>query len=319
MTERRIVWRMFLPLRQIRSLSTLSALEILREPVCLLLITTCALLQLLNPVLIIHPFGEPGKLARDGALAFHFVFGLFVAAYGSSSALNREVRNGTAAAVLAKPVSRHVFFLSKFFGIALVVLLFSVLATCGTLLNQVIASHVRELHWVALLPLVPVLALAAAALMNYLADRPFVASAFLLLLLTMLVATTAVAFVHGEMPWRVVRANLLITCALLMLAAIAVTLSTRLRTAPTVVGCTMAFLLGLVSDYLFGRHAATSMPAALLYRLTPNWQHFWVTDGLVGDGTIPWDYLADAMTYGGLYLVGVLLLGLALFQSTELE
>ena len=94
-------------------------------------------------------------------------------------------------------------------------------------------------------------------------------------------------------------------------------LATRLDTVPTLILCSLAFLLGLVSDHLFGRAPHPSAAAAVLGGLVPNWQHFWLADALSGDGRIPWAYVGHASAYGALHLGGLLLLGLLSFRSAE--
>lgn len=54
---------------------------------------------------------------------------------------------------------------------------------------------------------------------------------------------------------RLVSAVLLILFALWMLAGLAIACATRLDLIPTLAVCSSVFILGLMSDYLFGRHA----------------------------------------------------------------
>jgi hypothetical protein len=63
----------------------------------------------------------------------------------------------------------------------------------------------------------------------------------------------------GEAPndvdWRLAPASVLILFALLVLAGVALACSTRFEMIPTLAICSAVFLLGLMSDYLFGRRA----------------------------------------------------------------
>ena len=68
-----------LRIRQFLTMAGLTAVEAIRQPICLLLTTACVVLTALIPLLTLHNFGEDGKLARDSGLAFHLVFGLLVA------------------------------------------------------------------------------------------------------------------------------------------------------------------------------------------------------------------------------------------------
>lgn len=327
-----------LRIRQFAALARLTALEAVRQPVCLLLASSCVLLTGLMPLVGMHKFGEDGKLARDSGLALHFVFGLLIAGYSAGSSLARELRSGTASAVLSKPVGRETLFLAKFVGIACVILLFSACTSLATLLServdqkfcftQSVTGYVTDWRTGNMLVAVPFAALLLAGLVNYAARRPFGSTAFTLLLLGVPAAFVASGFFDRlgqfapfdyRVEWRILPACLLVTLALLVLSAIAISLSTRLRTVPTLVLCGAVFLAGLMSDYLLGRHAANSWPANFLYRIIPNWQHFWVADALSGGGRIPWHYVREAGAYAVTYCLGILCLGMLSFRHAEVK
>ncbi len=173
-----------------------------------------------------------------------------------------------------------------------------------------------------------VAAFAVVGFLDYWVNRPFVQTAFWLLLGMLALVLVATSFVDASgrpvpwglpLTWKIVPASVLITMALVVLAAVGVTLATRLDTVPTLSVCTVVFMVGLMSDYLFGRQAATSKLAAVLYGLVPNWQHFWMTDALSGEGVIPWAYVGQAGAYTVFYLAGVLALGILAFERMEIR
>ena len=326
-----------LRLRQFFALAGLAALEAIRQPILLLLTVTCVLATTLTPLTLMHNFGEDGKLARDGGLAFHLVFGLFVAAYAAGSSLSREMRGGTASAVLSKPVSREVFFVAKFAGIAAVVVAFSLCATIATLMSERIAEHFVvtsrqagfSTDWAAgrLLLAAPAAACLIAGLLNYAARRPFQSTAYGLLIVCLLAAFWVSGFFDRSghwapldfgVQWRIAPVSLLVTLALVMLAALAVSLATRLDTVPTLSVCGGVFLLGLVSDHLFGGPGAG--PAArLLHGVIPNWQHFWLCDALDGGGSVTWSYVLKAAGYAAVSAAACLLFGIVSFRHAEVK
>lgn len=320
---------MRLTLRQLWLVSHLTALETMRQPVCLLLTATCLSLMALLPLLIAYQFGEDGKLVRDSALALHSVFGLCVAGYAAGSALSREIRSGTAATILSKRITRETFFLAKFLGVCAVVLFFSLCAAIGTLLSERAAPkmHIADSLTGGLFAAVPAVAFAAAGIVNYRRRTSFVTNAFawLLGLLALVFVVTAALDRAGRwtsfgslMAWRLLPASVLVTLLLVALSAIALSLSTRLSPAPALGLLAAVFALGLMSDHVFGRFAAGSVPAAVLYGVIPNWQHFWLADALTGGGTISWSYVALAGAYAALYIAGVLFLGLLAFRRAEI-
>jgi hypothetical protein len=325
-------------LAQFAAVAALTALETIRQPICLLLTAACVLLTALGPLVRLHQFGEPGKLARDGGLAFHLVFGLLIAAYAAGSTLSREMQRGTAAAVLSKPVSRPVFFLAKFAGVAAVILAFSFCAGLATLLSERVSEklvggdsgpgYVTDWQTGFLLLAAPAAAFLCAGALNLCCRRPFESTAFGCLVAALaLVLLIACAFdrtgvwapFRPSLAWRLVPASLLVTLALLVLGALTISLCTRLSAVPTLFLCGLIFCAGLLADYAFGRHSDRSLAAAVLYRLIPNWQHFWAADALDHGGSIPLGYLGRAALYALGSAAGLLTLGTLSFGSADVK
>lgn len=319
---------MILTIRQFIALSVNTVLKIIRQPLILLMTTACLVLTGLLPLVIMFDFGEEGKLIRDGALAFHFVFGLVIASSSASVAIYREIKRGAASTVLCKPVSRTSFLLATYCGVAVVLFLFSLMVMVAGLLSvRMSALWATDLCVTGLLYGAMLAAFALAAVSNIWFRRPFVSDAFLFMIPALLVALLVAGCLDQEdhfgpfgalIQWRMVPAGVLVTMALWMLASIAIALSTRLPPVFTLVCCTALFFLGLISDYLFGQARADSWFAALCYAVLPNWQDFWMIDALSGGGIIPWTYVVKAGVYAGLYLAGVLCLGLVSFRNVEI-
>ena len=316
--------------RQLLLLARLTALETLRQPICLLLTVLCLLLMSLLPLTVAYEFGEEAKLVRDSALAIHFLFGLLIGGYAACSALSKEIRSGTASTVLSKSVGRSTFFLAKLTGIVWVVGLFSLLAALGTLLSDRAAArlYLVDERAARLFILVPVAAVVAGGIANYWRRKPFVTQAFAWLTVFLLLAfgVTALTDRSGHwvrfgtcITWRIVPASLLVSLSLVPLAAIALSLATRLSTVPTLALSIVAFLLGLLSDHLFGTVLGPSGLGSVLGALLPNLQHFWLVDALNGGGSIPWSYVGLASVYAAVYTAGVVLLGVGSFLRVEIS
>lgn len=322
---------------QLVALARLTALEAVRQPVVLLLAAACVVATGLVPMLLMHNLGEPGRMARDGGLAFHLTFGVLIAGYASCSTLARERSAGTAATVLSKSVSRRVFFLAKFCGVTVVVLWFSLAAGASTLLAERIAEKFhqsselvgyatdwRTARW---LLAAPAGAFALAGALN-LRGRPFQSVAFLLLAVGPLAVLAAAGCFNQagawspydlRVDWRLLPATILVTAALPCFAAIALALSTRLPMAPTMTGCVLVLLAGLLSAHVLGPWASRNALFAAVSGFVPDWQVFWRADDLAGGGRIAAAELLRALAYGVAYAVGALCVGCALFERTEVN
>ncbi|MBL7115855.1 MAG: hypothetical protein ISS35_08820 [Kiritimatiellae bacterium] len=323
---------------QFLALARLTTLEAMRQPVCLLLATGAVLATALTPVLTLHNLGEAGRLARDSGLAFHLFFGLFLAGYASCVSLSRELRRGTAAAVLSKPVGRGLFFSAKFAGVAMLVMMYSVCTCIATLLaercaerflnTERILGYVTDWRTAVLLLTVPGLAFLVGGVFHYLKRGAFQSSAFVALILGLLLLLGFAgcfdqaghwAPYHTHVQWRIVPASVLVTFALLMFSALALTLSTRLTLVPTMTLCVAIFCLGLMSDYWFGIHTEAFAGAHLLHNIIPNWQHFWAADFLANEGHIPARLLTMTTLYATAVTTTLLCIGAALFNKTEVR
>lgn len=322
-------------LRQFLALARLTALEVIRQPICLILVTTSAALMALASVQA-YQFGEDGKFARDSALAIHFFFGLVTAAYGACTALSREFKSGTVLAVLSKPVSRNTFFLSKFAGIAALIVMYSVCAACCTLLCEKASPKLYVVTWAPILLMAGSVAAAyaLAGLADFFLRKPFASTAFVLLLVFLLLSVAFTAVTESRNPvvlmveghsqqtvialqWHLLPAAVLVTLALLALSAGALMLATVFDTLPVMLFSVCLLFLGLISDYLFGKSAG--LIGRLAHRLVPDWQLFWLTDLLTGGGTIPWSYVLQAFVYAGFIIGAFLTAGTMLFGSRETE
>jgi len=119
---------------------------------------------------------------------------------------------------------------------------------------------------------------------------------------------------------EIVKAAFLVLFALIVVAALAVTASTRLGPVWTFVICIIAVCAGLTADYFLVEGAD---PAnywewkGIAYRLIPNFQFFWMIDALSEDRIIPWSYVTRAAAYAAAFATAFLLLGMALFETRE--
>ena len=109
-------------------------MELIRQPVFLLLMTASVLFEIFLAVPYYFAFGDEPKLIENSALAVMLLSGLFGAVLSASSSLAREIRSGTALAVLSKPVGRAQFLLAKYAGVAAALTALSYVNLVGVLL-----------------------------------------------------------------------------------------------------------------------------------------------------------------------------------------
>jgi ABC-type transport system involved in multi-copper enzyme maturation permease subunit len=320
-------------MRQFVTIAGNAFMELIRQPVFLLLLSVSSLFEVFLACINYFSFGDEPKLVKNSALAVMFLAGLFAAVLSASASVGREIRSGTALAVLAKPVGRGQFLLAKYAGLscALAILTF-VNCIAALLATRMAFDAYGDIDYPGLEVFCGAMLLGyiIAGFTNYFLRRPFVSDAVVAVVIMAVVAFAVLEFIPREagrmgtdykgMDWRVVPASALILMALLILAALALACSTRVEAVPTLAICSSLFLLGLVSDYFWGERAkGGSWWASALYAVTPNWQLFWVADALEGSNKIPLSYLGEALGYACAYIGAILALALTLFEERELN
>ena len=320
-------------MRQFRNIAVNAFMELVRQPIFLLLMTGSVLFEIFLAVPYYFAFGDEMKLVKTSALAVMLLTGLFGAVLSASASLAREIRSGTALAVLSKPVGRAQFLLAKFAGLAAALTLLAYVNLIGVMTASWMAFDAygkTNLTAIGIFAGAIALAYALAGFSNYFLRRPFVSDA----VFALVVMVTVAAFVifqftvqmqslgeRAAVDWRLVPAGILILFAFWIFAAVAVACSTRLDMIATLAVCSAVFLVGLMSDYFFGLPAAHgSWWASTLYSAVPNWQLFWLADALeTGKSTFHWAYVGKALGYVIFYAGAALAVAVALFDDRELS
>ncbi|MDR3377467.1 MAG: hypothetical protein P4M10_02185, partial [Verrucomicrobiae bacterium] len=315
---------------QFLNIATNAFMELVRQPVFLLLLTGSVLFEIFLAVPYYFAFGDESKLVKTSTLAVMLLSGLFGAVLSASASLAREIRSGTALAVLSKPVGRAQFLLAKFAGLAAALTLLAYVNMVGVITASWMAFDAygkTDVTAIAIFTGGIALAYALAGFSNFFLRRAFVSDAvFALVVMITLAAFVILQFTEqmesmgqkAVLDWRLVPAGLLILFAFWIFAAVALACSTRLDMIATLAICSAVFLLGLMSDYLFG--ARGNWWGSTLYSVVPNWQLFWLADAVEsGQNTFQWVYVAKAFAYTVCYAGAALAVAVALFDERELS
>jgi len=300
--------------------------ESLREPIFLILLLSTLSLIGFFPTFALFVFREQVKLVVDSAMATALLFGWITAVLCASHAIAREINTGTALLLLAKPVKRPVFILAKILGILGALTVFWFLTAVATLMSVRVAKDQFRIEYYSFACFFLALALSCGygGLRNYLKRVPFPMEA----ILGMVVILPLTAFATYWIPagekgallpysWEIVPALILIWYAILAMGTLATALSTRLDWVANLVVCSVVFVVGLMSDYLIGRHADGNPVLTFLYAIIPNWQLFWMADALAAKKVIPWEYVLLGGVYISLFVGAFLLLAVAMFHNRE--
>ena len=320
-------------MRQFGTIAINAFMEVVQQPVFLLLMTCSAFFCVFLSIVPYFGFGDDVQIVKTSLLAVSLVTGLLGAVLCASSSVAREIRSGTALAVLSKPVGRARFILGKYLGLsaALSILIYTNLVAC--LLASRMAYDAYGSADTFSFGIYCFGGLFAsyiiAGFLNYFIQVRFVfttvialvvlTTAMFAIILSTEAATTGASADPRTVDWRLIPASILLLFAVLILTALALACSTRLELLPTLAVCSGVLFLGLMSDWLFLEKTEDGIWwASLLYTVIPNWQNFWLADVLSGKETIPLAYLGQAFLYLIGYTGATLMVALWLFEDREL-
>jgi len=320
-------------MRQFVTIAVNAFMELIRQPIFLLLLTASTCFEIFLATPFYFGFGDESKLVKNSVLAVMLLAGLLGAVLSASSSLAREIRSGTALAVLSKPVGRARFLLAKYLGLAGALTLLTFTNLIVALLTSRMAFDAygsTDLFAVGVFAIALAIAYILAGFSNFFLRRAFVSDAVICTVFMITVAFVVINFFDKKVQpqafatgvdWRMIPAGILVLFALWVLAGLALACSTRLEIIPTLAICSALFLLGLMSQYFFSEKAAHGVWwASVLYSVTPNWQLFWLADGLdSGNNLYYWGLVGKTLLYALCYTGAMLALGLILFEDRELS
>jgi len=310
--------------------------EITRQPVYGLLLLAGMVLIGFSPPITMFSMASDESLMVDMGLATIFLLGLVMAVLSATQAISREIEVQTVGAILSKPIGRCLFVLGKFAAITMAMGLACSVLTIVLLLTLRIGVPTRaqwQLDVPAFLGLVMPLALGflIGLYANYFYHWNFASTAikvgFPLYVLGFGLLLLVDAKWQVEIPprvyverciWQTFQASLLVFLGVWLLSSIAIACSTRLNVVMNAIVCLMVFFVGMISQYLFGRFADTSIPAWLALRLVPNLHVFWVGDQLLAEVPfIPMPYVWAAALYAAGFCGAMVALAAFLFERRE--
>jgi ABC-2 type transport system permease protein len=318
-------------LKKLWSIAANTFTETLRQPIYAVIVISGLILLFISPSVTMYTLDEDIKLLRELGLSTLFLSGLFIAIFSAAGAVTEEIETKTITTVLSKPVSRSVFILGKFFGVVTAVALAHLILTLAMLMaiRHGVLSDAADTHdWTVVTAAAIIIggSFLLTAFLNYSYDWNFTATGMGLLAGLSTLSVVFLTFIDRDWTYNPannkftafdINASILLFLAVVVLVALAVLFSTRCNVVLTLTFCVGIFLLGLISDWIFGRFAETYAWARIGYTLVPNLQIFWASDAIYGSGTIPFKYILQSSVYTLLYTAGILSFSVALFQKRQ--
>lgn len=291
-------------MRRWLAIAKATALEMLSEPLSLLLMLMALAISTLAPAFHYHQFGEADRLARDAGFSALFTCGSVFAVFGVLKSFRREIESFTIQMALSHPVSRTEFFLSKIAGAFLAYLIFfviiaanAVIITRGAEIGGEIAGENGDIArlWAPsfaigiaamLLPLV------VSAILNRFCRFRFVLTVFVL----------AFVFVLGGVGYRL---SFPLALRLLSVMLLIIPLSVVMMSAAAAVSC-------------FGIGVAASSVGVLFLAMLPIIGNYYLPEALARGGCVDLRYVVMALMASLPAVAAFLILGVVFFNGRDI-
>jgi len=291
--------------RKLLTAAKVTAVEILDDPLSLLVFLSAATLAVLAPALHYHQFGEPSRMARDAGLSALFAGGLVYIAFGSVRSFRREIESNTISVVLSRSISRKSFFLAKFLGslmafshYALSMLFISLVMINGAEIGGSISRQSGDIARIygpsfVLAVLSIVLPLIVSALLNRLKSFRFALTSNLISA-AMLFAAIFFRF-DGALFFRVLPVAFCAVLPHVLVCAILISLAVRCRL-----------------------NVSISAAGAIFAALVPFIGSYYLPESLSKGGSLSWRYVLLAFASILPLVAGVLYAGIKNFETKEI-
>jgi hypothetical protein len=278
-----------------------------------------------------YTMSDDNKLLREIGLSTLFLTSLFIAIFSASGAIAEEMEDKTITTVLSKPVQRPIFILAKFLGVICAVVLAHYICTIALLMairHGVLETAADTHDWTVIITacVIVIITLLLGAFFNYVYDWKLSSTAIVLLAIFGTLGVVFLVFIDKQWQFNPknngfntidIYGSVLLLLAAIIIVALATALSARFNIVVTLSACIGVFLLGLISDYAFGRFAQTYWWAKIGRFLVPNLQIFWISDAIYEGSQIPIKYILISASYAICYTAAILALAIALFQRRQ--
>ncbi len=311
--------------------------ETLRQPIYTVIIGVGLIFMIFLPFLSMFTMDDDNQLLKDVGLSTLLVSGLFMAVFSAATVITDEIDHRTVLTVLSKTVSRTIFIIGKFAGIAAAVILAQYFL--GLVLLMIVRNGAPQTASDENDPVVYILGTTFLAITltigvfgNYFYRWRF-STVFITLgtiLATLLM--TILFFIDHNWRYNPEGNNLaldllghmsLTVMAVLILTALAIAIATRFGLLVTLGTCLTLFVLGVMVQYWIGPyvHESTGIVKYLswaILAIIPSMNFFVASNAIYSDTVVPSTYISQVGVYSFYYIMAVLLLAISLFRHRDI-
>ncbi len=275
--------------------------EAIRQPLFILLLLISAAILGLNTIMPFFTLEDDVKMLKECGLATLLIAGALMAVWTAGTSITSEIEGKTAMTLLSKPINRRQFLVGKYLGIVQTVIwLFLILSVIfATCIYYKVGYDQKERSEEVT---APVQWKTIAAGVEIPLPHP-----------------ERMKVVNQVLPG--IALSFLQVC---VLAAISVTIATRLPMVVNLVVCFAIFVIGNLtplmvqqSETAIGNEYVTFI-ARLFATILPSLEAFNISAAVSTGAQVPPAYLAMSFVYAVAYAIAIVLFGFILFEDRDL-
>ena len=335
-------------LSQLLAIAKNTFLESIRQPIMVVLIIAATVALTLSIAGAANTLEDDNVMFIQLGLSTLLLAGLFMAGFTATGVLSLEIERKTVLTVVSKPVTRPIFILGKYLGVATAITitmwpLAMIMLLCVRHGVMQTAAHDVDGPVLAFGVTLWFAALFASVFLNYMYRWQFCSTFVIAMNVAMTLAGALVMvvskewglqsftheFTHEKAQFGNVMLGLLLLWeSLLIFSAVAIVLSTRLGQVLTIlltvaIGYAMS-LAGAIAALLQRAEPGANFLARAIHGLlsglthvVPNLDYLWVADDLTVGLSLSAGYIGAVSIYTALYVLALLALAVALFQNRD--
>lgn len=275
--------------------------EAIRQPLFILLLLISGAVLALNTIMPFFTLEDDVKMLKECGLATLLIAGALMAVWTAGTSITSEIEGKTAMTLLSKPINRRQFLVGKYLGIVQTVIwLFLVLTLIfSACIFYKVGYDQKERSEDVTPPLqwVPV-----ASGVEFPVPHP-----------------DRMKVVNQVLPG--IALSFLQVC---VLAAISVTVATRLPVVVNLVVCFAIFVIGNLTPLMVQQSATAigneyvTFIARLFATILPSLESFNISAAVSTGAQVPPSYLGMSFLYAAAYAVAIVLFGFILFEDRDL-
>ncbi len=307
-------------------------IEMIRQPAYFYIFFGVGLMMVLTPFFTMFAFYDTNRLLIEMGLASIIVMSLVAVSITATHSIYSEIKRKTVLLILTKPVSRNSFLAGKYLGVigcgAIIIFFHSLLLMIVIRMGAPeTAAYIVDQPGVTGIVCIFIFSILFGFFQNYFNRKNFFANSIIAAIVLGIIFFLLVGIFdrqwHIDKYWKdfsieLTKGIFLIFLGMLVLSGFTVMLSGYLGKDSNLIVTFSLFLIGLMSDRYLGSMQDVNFFFQMLYRITPNFHVFLVSDTIVFSRAIPFSYLVNSTLYSLFLLAGFFSFSVVLFDRKEI-